>query len=163
MGSEMCIRDRFKDSITNSIILDPQAPIPVSRSEILNADIVVIGGIMGDYPPRGRTKELISRKVEGKGAKIRNLGKEQFTIAGAAYIIKAIEDGAELKDIEIVKGLNITIDLKHGIKFEVYLPYAFPAKNGKPIIPEDYIEVIIRRTPVYEQQMLLRSIECYPT
>jgi len=154
--------DIFRDITKKSIVLDPQAKLPLRRAEVLRADAIIIGGIMGDHPPRGRTYKFITKEAVKAGALARNLGSEQLTIAGAAYVIKIIEEGFELNDIKIMKGLRIELELSRGIKLELYLPYAFPLRNGKPVVPEDYIDTIIRKSTVFEQYLLSESIECYP-
>jgi len=152
----------FRNIVKKSIILDPQAKLSLKRIEMLEARAIVIGGIMGDYPPKGRTYKFITKEAMEMGALARNLGSEQLTIAGAAYIVKTIEEGSELSDIKIVKGLRIESEFGHGVKLELYLPYAFPLRNGKPVIPEDYIETILRKSTVFEQYLLSKLIECYP-
>jgi len=152
----------FKDIIRKSIVLDSQAELSLKREEVLKAEALIIGGIMGDHPPKGRTYKFITKEVVKAGALARNLGPEQLTIAGAAYIVKVIEEGFELSDIKIMKGLRIKLELSKGIELELYLPYAFPLRNGKPVIPKDYIDTILRKSAVFEQYLLSESIECYP-
>ncbi len=129
------------------IVLDPAADRPLTTEEVRECDAVVIGGIMGDYPPKGRTKELITDKLPE--AKARHLGKAQLTIAGAAYVLKRIEEGARLGDIEIRNGLTYTINLG-GAELTIELPYGFPVENGKLVLPENYLEVVARRSVYYE-------------
>lgn len=129
------------------IVLDPAAEEPLTTEDVKECDAVVIGGIMGDYPPRGRTKELITDKLPE--AKSRHLGKTQLTIAGAAYVLKKIEDGARLEDIEIREGLTFTISLG-GAELTIELPYGFPVENGRLVLPKNYLEVVARRSVYYE-------------
>ncbi len=136
------------------IVLDPQAEETLRSSELRSCRAVVIGGIMGDHPPKGRTKKFISNRALKYGAKIRNLGRDQLTIAGTAYIVKVMESGRELSEIEIVKGLRYKYRIHRDIELEIYLPYAFPAENGKPVLPDDYLEVIARQVIVFEQKLL---------
>ncbi|MCX8186931.1 MAG: SAM-dependent methyltransferase [Sulfolobales archaeon] len=130
------------------IILDPKAEEPLRRDELIKSDAVIIGGIMGDHPPRGRTSELITNKA--KHLKARNLGPKQFTIAGVAYVIKELEGGKELKDIPVKEGIEVRAEVK-GIEVVVELPYAFPVKDGQPVLPKDYVDTIIRRSQTFEE------------
>lgn len=103
---------------------------------------------MGDHPPRGRTKELITSKASHIPA--RNLGKGQLTIAGTAYVIKQIENGKELEELDLREGLNIEVSIG-GISLSVELPYTFPYEDGKPVLPPDYADVILRKSLIYEE------------
>ncbi|OYT51705.1 MAG: hypothetical protein B6U73_01390 [Desulfurococcales archaeon ex4484_204] len=131
----------------NVIVLDPQAKKELKRAELVRADAVIIGGIMGDHPPRGRTRELLTSKFREELS--RNLGRKQLTIAGTAYVLWRMLRGAELRDIAIKEGLTIEVNLGR-VMLTIELPYAFPYDRGKPVIPEDYIDVVARRTVYYE-------------
>ncbi|MEM1680753.1 MAG: SAM-dependent methyltransferase [Sulfolobales archaeon] len=136
-----------KLGVINAIILDPKASKPLRREELVNADAVIVGGIMGDHPPRGRTEELITSRARHLTA--RNLGEKQLTIAGVAYVLKEIEDGRELGELDIRYGLQISVKIKD-FELVVDLPYAFPYRDGKPVLPEDYVEVITKKSLTFE-------------
>ncbi|MGC8975613.1 MAG: hypothetical protein ACP5KB_05400, partial [Thermoprotei archaeon] len=108
---------------------------------------VVVGGIMGDYPPKKRTRKLVTSKLPG--AKARNLGREQLTIAGAAYVLKKILEGLTLREVDIRFGLTIRLKILDS-DVEVFLPYAFPYEEGKPVLPNKYLEVVTMRSLYYE-------------
>jgi len=134
----------FRESITETflienndlIVLDPQALKELKPSDFSDKTVVVIGGIMGDFPPKGRTKALLCNRLP-KAIK-RNLGSLQFSIDGAAYIAKMISEGHELAEIPIVEGLEIEVSDKHSI----ILPYGYPLVNGKPLISEELLEYL---------------------
>ena len=148
----------FKSSITSNtllkdlgissiIVLDPKAEEPLRSNDAALADAIVIGGIMGDHPPKGRTWELITSRIPR--AKPKNLGKKQLTIAGAAYVLKEVLKGIELDKITIREGLTITLKLgKYELLIE--LPYAFPYVNDRPILPRNYIEIVAKRSLIFE-------------
>ncbi len=140
--------------ISSIIVLDPKAEKLLRSNEVAFADAVVIGGIMGDHPPKGRTWELITSRIPN--AKPRNLGKKQLTIAGAAYVLRKILEGVELEEIPIKEGL--TIPLKLG-KYEliIELPYAFPYADGKPVLPDNYIEIVAKKTLLFESSGACRD------
>ena len=132
----------------NVIVLDPQAPEPLTRDDLKEGEVVVIGGIMGDYPPKGRTKELITNRLSK--CIPRNLGKEQLTIAGVAYVLKRIILGDELSSIKLVKGLKINLKFL-GSELEIELPYAFPLNElGEIELPKDYFDAIARSSIYFE-------------
>lgn len=131
------------------IVLDPKGEKELTPEDLRNCDAVVIGGIMGDHPPKGRTWELITKRLPN--AIPRNLGKEQLTIAGAAYVLKQIMMGRALRDLEFVDGLRISLSL--GVaELEIELPYRFPCEGGKVVLPENYVEIVARRSVFYESE-----------
>jgi len=135
------------------VVLDPQAKEPLDASDLKEASYVVVGGIMGSHPPEGRTWRLITSRMPR--AKARNLGPEQFTIAGAVYVLKLIEEGRSLRDIAIIRGLRIERSLGRGVRHVIELPYAFPADSeGRPVLPRNYIDIVAEYTTVLEQRML---------
>ena len=147
--------EMLKDlGISSIIVLDPKAEKLLRSKDATSADAVVIGGIMGDHPPKGRTWELITTRIPN--AKPRNLGKKQLTIAGAAYVLRKILEGVELEEIPIKEGL--TVPLKLG-KYEltIKLPYAFPYADGKPVLPDNYIEIVAKKTLLFESSGACRD------
>ncbi len=137
------------NNLERIVVLDPQATKGLTKLDVEIADAVIIGGIMGDHPPRGRTKKLITDRVRAMKVMPRNLGKKQLTIAGAAYVLKTIWEGRKLSETELIDGLAINVDL-NGVELTIELPYAFPVVNGKPVMPEDYIEVVKGGTIYFE-------------
>ncbi len=142
------------------IVLDPRADRPLTVSDLQNAKYVVIGGIMGDHPPRGRTHTFITSKMNR--AKPRNLGPYQLTIFGAAYILKEIERGRNLDEIPLKFGLEVRKNLDKDISLTLYLPYAFPIdEKGTVVLPPNYLETIIEIMTLYEVRLLRDlSSEC---
>lgn len=118
------------------IILDPKANSRLMPEDLAYKKAVVIGGILGDNPPRGRTKLLITSRLQGELA--RNIGKSQFAIDGAVYMAKLVSEGFRLEEIPVKRGLTIKLSEHHSI----YLPYAYPLKDGKPLIHSALIEYL---------------------
>ncbi len=136
-------------NLSNVIVLDPRGEKELTPEDLRNCDAVVIGGIMGDHPPKGRTWEFITKRLPN--AIPRNLGREQLTIAGAAYVLKQVMRGRTLKDLEFVDGLRISLSL--GIaELEIELPYRFPCEGGRIVLPENYVEIVARRSVFYESE-----------
>ena len=132
------------------IVLDPSARESLKPEDLESSDSVVLGGIMGEHPPRGRTfREITSRLLPR--ALPRNLGRSQLTIAGAAYVLKRIASGSRLEDLDIRFGLRFSLRLG-SYMLSIELPYAFPYENGKPVLPEGYLEVIARRSLHFESR-----------
>lgn len=110
------------------IVLDPQARRGLSPTDFSGKRAVVVGGILGDDPPLGRTRELLTQFLPG--ALARNLGKGQLAIDGAVYVAKQVSDGKSLKEVSVQLGLEIKLSKTRS----TFLPYAFPLVKGKPLI-----------------------------
>jgi len=142
------------------VVLDPWASTRLTPADLSDAEFVVIGGIMGDDPPKRRTETMISKRMPW--ALRRSLGPSQFTIAGAAYMLKMVSEGRELSTIRVKVGLEVELPFDRFTKLVVRLPYAFPMSNGQPVLPENYIRIVAEGLLLYEQR-LLRGDEdvCY--
>ena len=134
---------------TDVIVLDPVAEEVLRPEEATAAEYVVIGGIMGDHPPKKRTWAEITSRMPW--AKARNIGKGQLTIAGAAYVLMRIVRGARLEELDLREGLTIEVVMPGGLTLEVELPYVFPYEGGEPVLPEGYADVVARKTIYYER------------
>ncbi len=133
--------------LSKVLVLDPAAEEELSPEDLGKVNVVVIGGIMGDHPPKRRTRELITSRLPG--ALARNLGREQLTIAGAAYVLKKVSEGYALKDLDLRFGLTVRLNVLNA-DVEIFLPYAFPYEWGKPVLPKDYLKIVAMRSLYYE-------------
>lgn len=120
------------------ILLDPQARKSLSPDDFKGRPFVLIGGILGNDPPLGRTRELLSRKLPR--ALKRNIGRHQFAIDGAVYIARQVGLGRRLEEIPVQVGLEIQIEPG----YSNILPYAFPLVEGKPLIAAELIDYLRR-------------------
>ncbi|MGB9786170.1 MAG: hypothetical protein ACP5II_05305 [Infirmifilum sp.] len=132
----------------NIIILDPSGTEELRPTDFSSNTIIVVGGIMGDHPPRGRTRKEISERAGG-GVLFRNIGSGQFTIDGAIYMARMVSLGRPLNSIPVQVGL--TLKKRH---FEVYLPYAYPVENGKVVISQEEIHYILHELEEDEARAL---------
>lgn len=119
------------------ILLDPAATRELSPEDFTERTLVIVGGIMGANPPRGRTRRELTEKVPVSAA-ARSIGPWQFTIDGAIYVARKVAGGASLSDIPVTWGLT----LRDGDR-EVFLPYAFPVENGRAVISEEEINYVL--------------------
>ncbi len=119
------------------IILDPNSNKQLSPNDFQNnTNFIVIGGILGDYPPKKRTTKLISSNLPQ--CRKRSLGPYQFSIDGAAYMALQVFNGKSLNEIPIQIGLKINVNIYH----EIYLPYAYPIANEMPLISEKLVKYL---------------------
>jgi len=133
------------------IILDPKAEEPLKPEDFAGKDAVIIGGILGDHPPKGRTRKLLTRRFPK--ATVRNIGKSQFSIDGAVYVAKLVGEGTPLEEIPIKKGLSLKLD-EHA---EVYLPYAYPLKDGKPVVSQKLVAYLCSDQIVKDEEKILKK------
>jgi len=126
---------RFPFDRSKIIVLDLQAEEELKPEEIEEDTIIVVGGILGDAVPRGRTKEFITSKMEG--VKVRHIGKPQFSIDGASIVARLIADGKRLEEIEYEENPTIKLD-----EFsEITLHYAVPKLDGRLLLTPGLIEL----------------------
>ncbi|GAB6103143.1 hypothetical protein JCM16138_23660 [Thermococcus atlanticus] len=128
------------------IVLDLQAEEELRPEEIGEDTVIVVGGILGDAVPRGRTREFITSKMEG--VKVRHIGRPQYSIDGAAIVAKLISEGRRLAEIEYEENPTIKLD-----EFsEITLHYAVPKLNGRLLLTPGLIE-LQKRELGYEEDI----------
>jgi len=132
------------------VVLDPLADEPLTQDDFKNS-VIVVGGILGDHPPRGRTRELLSSKVR---CETRTLGEGQFSIDSAVYIASMVEKGISIDSIDFVDGFQINIPGKYERIIE--LPYRYPIVNGRVLISEELLKYI-REEMELDDHIALRS------
>ncbi len=121
-----------KLNLKNACILDPNAKETLTAKD--KFDYLIIGGILGDFPPKKRTRKELTNKL---GYPARNLGHNQMSTNTAAYVAWKIIHGTPLEKLEFKRKLVIKIG-----KFEeIILPYKYLIENDKLVLPERYIEM----------------------
>ena len=125
------------------VVLDPKGEKPLEPEEAQGT--VIIGGILGSHPPKGRTWELLTKRLLPKGVLVRNLGKEQFSIDGAVAVAWLISKGKRLEEIEKVVGLEIEVESSPFMSVVEELPYAYPIINGEVFFSEKVKEYLKRK------------------
>ena len=123
-------------NLDNVCILDSEAKKTLAPKEAKKFRYFIIGGILGDYPPRKRTKVELTKKL--KKAKARNMGRKQFSTDNAVYVLKQIVEGTPLSKMRFQNKLNIKINKIESIE----LPYYYPLVNGKPRISKELINYL---------------------
>ncbi len=130
------------------IVLDPSAEKLLEPREARSARVVVVGGILGDNPPRGRTRECITGRMGGVLA--RSLGPYQLSIDGAVYVYLRVEEGLEPTRVPVVTNPRFEFEVLPGVRVEVELPFAYPLVDGKPLIPEGVVRLLKSGLSFYE-------------
>lgn len=122
-----------------TIILDPSAKKQLRTADFKHFRYFVIGGICGDYPPKMRTKSLVSSRLPA--AQLRNLGSKQLSTDSAVLMMKLISLGARINEIEIIDSVTI----EHGCGESTILPFGYLILEGKVMITPGLIELIEKR------------------
>lgn len=123
-------------------ILDPSAGKMLTPNDCRHFDYLVFGGILGDYPPRDRTREMLSSRMPK--AEKRNIGKEQFPTDNAVYVAKQISSGKKFNELKFID----TIEIDVGKKLSVILPFRYASKNGKPVLSPRLVEFLKKRRSI---------------
>jgi ribosome biogenesis SPOUT family RNA methylase Rps3 len=115
--------------LPDPIVLDPAASEMLEPEDFSVGDnFVVVGGICGDFPPKARTSDLLSKNFPG--ARLRSLGGLQLSIDNAIWVAKRISEGKRLSELPFVQQVEIPTG-----KFEsVKLNFGYPLVEGKPNI-----------------------------
>lgn len=130
---EKSIVELIKEGVVEAettIVLDPRASQTLTYDDLSSSKYVVIGGILGDNPPRGRTQLLITNRMP-PGVRSFNIGDGQYSIDGAVYFISYMWHHRGLNGFTYVDGVSISTD--YG---EIFLPFRYPVVNGKPLLAD---------------------------
>jgi ribosome biogenesis SPOUT family RNA methylase Rps3 len=121
--------------LKDACVLDPDA------KEVLTPDIAkkykyfIFGGILGDYPPKKRTKEELTGKLPYPAY---NLGKDQMSTDTAVIVTKQIYDGIPLTELKFVEEMEVEIE--EGLS--ISLPFKYLILDNKVQISPKIIELL---------------------
>lgn len=119
-------------------ILDPDAKKTLTTKETKKFKYFIIGGILGDYPPKKRTKVELTKKMKGVS---RNMGKKQFSTDNAVFVLNEIMSGKKLNKLKFQNKLTIPINSIESVE----LPYYYPLVNDKPRISKALVNYIKKK------------------
>lgn len=126
--------------LENSCILDPESNVLLSPENSSNIEYFIFGGILGDYPPRKRTELELSQFM--KEVKTFNIEKEQMSTDNAVYTVKKIVvDKIPFSSLKF----QDTIEIKINKQLTTELPYRYNIIDGKPMISDKLVKLIIKR------------------
>jgi ribosome biogenesis SPOUT family RNA methylase Rps3 len=118
----------------NACILDPEAKEKLTPETAKKHNTFILGGILGDNPPKDRTKTELTKYLPYESY---NLGKEQMSTDTAAQVTKMIYEGKPLEKMKFVQGVEIEVE--DGIS--VTLPYKYLIKENQLQIDPRIIEL----------------------
>jgi ribosome biogenesis SPOUT family RNA methylase Rps3 len=132
-----CFKQSVKEmKLNNACVLDPDSKQTLVPNDSKNFEYFIFGGIMGDYPPRKRTKEELTQFVPDM--QTRNIGKKQFSTDNAVFVVKRIIEGEKLENMKFQNKITI----KTGEFESVDLPFCYPIVNGKPFMSDELLKFI---------------------
>lgn len=138
LSSFGCVREEDAATVCKGkrcLVLDPQSDKRLELDDFSDMDCLVVGGILGAEKPLGRTKQLITDRLDCQS---RNLGKIQLSIDGAVFVAKSVMLGMRLDEIEIASELEIVHDESHS----TILPFGYPIIDGKVIFTPGLLEYL---------------------
>jgi ribosome biogenesis SPOUT family RNA methylase Rps3 len=119
-------------------VLDPEAEEMLTPADAKNFDYLVFGGILGDYPPRKRTKE----ELAVPGAERRHIGKEQFATDNAVAVCQQIiEEGIPFEKLKF----QDTVSLEMGKDEAMDFPFRYLLVDGKPLFSDELLKFVKKR------------------
>ncbi len=121
--------------LDKACILDPEAKQTLTPEIAKKFDYFIFGGILGDDPPKERTKVELTRFLPYPAF---NLGKAQMSTDTAVIVAKLIVDGNKLSDLKFQQGVEIKINAHE----EVHLPYKYLIFKGKPLIAPGIVDML---------------------
>lgn len=128
-----------KLNLRHACILDPEAKQTLTPKSAKQFNYFIFGGILGDYPPRKRTKQELTSKFRHIPAF--NIGREQMSTDNAVYTVGQIIQGKSLNKMKFQDELEVKINK---IK-SIILPYRYNLVNGKPFISSEVINYLKRK------------------
>lgn len=119
-------------------LLDPRAEIDLQPTDRTQFDYFVFGGILGDHPPRDRTKELQNTYPDLLVG--RRLGDKQMTTDTAVRTTQIIIEGQKpFEDIQFIDYPEFRFSKTEATE----MPFRYVlGSDGKPILPSGMLELI---------------------
>ncbi|MEK6848170.1 MAG: RNA methyltransferase [Nanoarchaeota archaeon] len=122
--------------LQNACVLDPEAKTTLIPKIAKRYSYFIFGGILGDFPPRRRTKKELTRFIN---AKPYNIGKEQMPTDNAIAVVNEIISGRPLSKMKFKDTIEVIKDNNKGIQESYVLPYRYLIKDKKPLISKQVV------------------------
>ncbi|MDO8516772.1 MAG: SAM-dependent methyltransferase, partial [Nanoarchaeota archaeon] len=126
-------------NLKNYIVLDPESNKTLAPED-KKFDYFIFGGILGDYPPKKRTKKELTKFLPK--AETRNIGKKQMATDNAVYVVNEILKGKNFDKLKF----QDKVELKFNEFESVELPFRYILdKNNKPLISKKVIDYLKKK------------------
>jgi ribosome biogenesis SPOUT family RNA methylase Rps3 len=134
----------FKESVSelklkNCCVLDPEAERVLNPKEARGFDYFIFGGILGDNPPKKRTKKELTSKI--KDAVSFNIGKEQMSTDNAVKVVKEIYNGTPFDKMKFKDGIEIETAEGESVIF----PFRYLVVDEKPFLSSELVEYLKKK------------------
>ena len=116
-------------------VLDPEAKVTLTPEIAKKFNYFIFGGILGDDPPKERTKDELTKFLPYPAF---NLGNAQMSTDTAVIVTKLICDGKKLSDLKFQQGIEIKISEYE----EVHLPYKYLVIKNKVLLAPGIAEML---------------------
>ena len=91
--------------LDNVCVLDPTSQKTLDASEAKLFNYFIFGGILGDYPPKQRTKVELTPLIPD--AQVRNIGTEQMSTDNAVLVVSEIVKGRKFEELQFQDTIEI--------------------------------------------------------
>ena len=136
-----CFKESVADmKLDNACVLDPEAKKTLTSKEAKKFKFFIFGGILGDYPPRKRTKKELTDRIRYKVEK-RNIGKKQMSTDNAVFTVYQIAKGKNMEDLKFIDKLEIPMNRYLTLE----LPFRYNLVRGKPYISEELLRFLRKK------------------
>jgi|SRR3989338_6437266 len=122
-------------ALKDACILDPEASQTLTPENSENFSYFIFGGILGDYPPKKRTNNSLTRFLPIHSF---NIGKSQMSTDNAVYVVKKIAEGTPLDKMPFKENVEIRLN---SIESTI-LPYKYALIKNKPLISKELIKYL---------------------
>ncbi len=128
-----------KMNLHNACVLDPEAKAFLTPKNSSPISYFIFGGILGDHPPKKRTKIELTSKLNNP--KAFNIGKKQFSTDNAVFVVHEIASGKNFSDSKFKDGIEVSLNNIETVDF----PFRYVIANGKPLISSELITYLKRK------------------
>jgi ribosome biogenesis SPOUT family RNA methylase Rps3 len=122
--------------LKDACVLDPESDNKLTPAAAGKFRYFIFGGILGDYPPRKRTKDELTSKF--KRIASYNIGKEQMSTDNAVKVVKEIYDGTPFENMQFKDEIEIRTAEGESVMF----PFRYLVIGGKPFISKELVEYL---------------------
>ena len=126
-------------NLKNACVLDPEAKKILNPNEAKKIKYFIFGGILGDNPPKKRTKKELTGLM--KNAIARSIGKKQFSTDNAVYAVKMISEGNPISKLKFQDKIEIPLNEHESVIF----PFRYNIVDGKPLVSGELVSYLKRK------------------
>ena len=125
--------------LDNVCVLDPtvQRTLDISEARLFN--YFIFGGILGDYPPKQRTRAELTSIIPD--AQVRNIGTEQMSTDNAVLVVSEIVKGRKFEELQFQDTIEIEINEVESVQ----LPYRYRVIDMKPFVSAELVDYLKKK------------------